>query len=101
MKYQPGPGIVLTHLILFVFFSVCSMEQSVGQNVSMNHAAELDQILASYKVCVDLDCWQSVFLSIFSLKENGTRHGHTTLSRALGTRMHSTQFAFAMTKRSS
>ena len=22
-----------------------------------------------------LDCWQSVFLSIFSLKENGTRHG--------------------------
>ena len=30
------------------------MEQSVGQAVSMNHAAELDQILASYKVCVDL-----------------------------------------------
>ena len=30
------------------------MEQSVGQNVSMNHAAELDQILASYKVCVNL-----------------------------------------------
>ena len=25
-----------------------------------------------------LDCWQSVFLSIFSLKENGTRHGHGT-----------------------
>lgn len=30
------------------------MEQSVGQTVNMNHAAELDQILASYKVCVDL-----------------------------------------------
>ena len=27
------------------------MEQSVGQTASMNHAAELDQILASYKVC--------------------------------------------------
>lgn len=30
------------------------MEQSVGQTASVNHAAELDQILASYKVCVDL-----------------------------------------------
>ena len=27
---------------------------------------------------VQLDCWQSVFLSIFSLKENGTRHGRGT-----------------------
>ena len=54
LKYQPGPGIFLTHLICFVFFSFCSMEQSIGQNVNMNHAAELDQILASYKVCVDL-----------------------------------------------
>jgi len=35
-------------------FCVCSMEQSVGQTASVNHAAELDQILASYKVCVDL-----------------------------------------------
>ena len=25
-----------------------------------------------------VDCWQSVFLSIFSLKENGTRHGRGT-----------------------
>ena len=25
-----------------------------------------------------VDCWQSVFLSIFRLKENGTRHGHGT-----------------------
>ena len=25
-----------------------------------------------------LDCWQSVFLSKFSLKENGTRHGRGT-----------------------
>ena len=33
---------------------MCSMEQSVGQTASINHAAELDQILASYKVCVDL-----------------------------------------------
>jgi len=33
---------------------VCSMEQSVGQTANIDHAAELDQILASYKVCVDL-----------------------------------------------
>ena len=25
-----------------------------------------------------IDCWQSVFLSIFSLKENGTKHGRDT-----------------------
>lgn len=30
------------------------MEQSVGQTANLNHAAELDQILASYKVCVNL-----------------------------------------------
>ena len=27
---------------------------------------------------ISLDFWQSVFLSIFSLKENGTRHGRGT-----------------------
>lgn len=37
---------------MFCFF-VCSMEQSVGQTANINHATELDQILASYKVCVD------------------------------------------------
>ena len=35
--------------MLYVFF-VFSMEQSVSNTANVNHAAELDQILASYKV---------------------------------------------------
>ena len=30
------------------------------------------------RVITQVDCWQPVFLSIFSLKENGTRHGRGT-----------------------
>ena len=40
---------VITHFV-YLF----SMEQSVSQATSVNHAAELDQILASYKVTVRL-----------------------------------------------
>ena len=35
---------------LSFFFAFHSMEQSVSQATSVNHATELDQILASYKV---------------------------------------------------
>lgn len=37
-------------VISFIFFAFHSMEQSVSQATSVNHATELDQILASYKV---------------------------------------------------
>ena len=40
------------YFLYFVFFH--SMEQSVSQATSVNHAAELDQILASYKVNMTL-----------------------------------------------
>ena len=37
-------------LVRMCFLYLFSMEQSVSQATSVNHAAELDQILASYKV---------------------------------------------------
>lgn len=37
-------------LVRICFLYLFSMEQSVSQATSVNHAAELDQILASYKV---------------------------------------------------
>ena len=50
---------------------------------------------------ITVDCWQSVFLSIFNLKENGTRHGRGTPSSPLGHTTLSRLLLYTMTKRSS
>ena len=41
-------------VISYIIFCFHSMEQSVSQATSVNHAAELDQILPSYKVNMTL-----------------------------------------------